>query len=198
MKILKILIIAILFFTASNGFSEDQQKNSALQEIKITLDVVINTASKFPGDSNKEVRRAELRKILEPRFNFEEMSRRSLGTHWNDRTPAEQKEFIDVFSDLLARTYVARIETVKPGMVQFESESIELPKALVKTTVKVDGDVFPIDYKLLNDANGWKVYDVIIENIGLVANYRNEFASIIRREEFSGLMKSLREKLAKK
>jgi phospholipid transport system substrate-binding protein len=173
-------------------------ETSPLNEVKKTLNEVLRVVAEKPGDANKDLRRKELRQVLEPRFDFEEMAKRSLGANWKERTEAEQKDFVSVFSELLARTYVARIENVKPGMVQFENESVELPRAIVKTTVKSEGSTFPIDYRLILKDNQWKVYDVVIENIGLVANYRNEFSGIIRREEFSGLMKSLREKVEKK
>ena len=124
------------------------------------------------------------------------MSRRSLGPNWNDISAEEQSEFTEVFSELLARTYLSKIETVKPGMVKVESESVDPPKAVVKTVVLSKGDSFPIDYKLMVGSNGkWQVYDVVIENIGLVANYRNEFSGIIRKDKFSGLMERLRAKL---
>jgi phospholipid transport system substrate-binding protein len=123
------------------------------------------------------------------------MSRRSLGSNWNEISPEEQKDFTTVFSELLARTYLSKIETVKPGMVKVESEQVEGSKAVVKTVVISQGDTFPIDYKMMNRDNNWRVYDVVIENIGLVANYRNEFSGIIRKDKFSGLMEKLRAKV---
>ena len=122
------------------------------------------------------------------------MSKRSLGPTWNLVTPAEQEEFVKVFSELLAKTYLARIEFIEPNTVKIESEQVTEPKALVKTMIHHKGDIFPLDYKLVNVDKVWRVYDVVIENIGLVANYRNEFAGIIRKEEFSGLMRRLKEK----
>jgi phospholipid transport system substrate-binding protein len=81
-------------------------------------------------------------------------------------------------------------------MVKVESENVEPPKAVVKTIVISKGDTFPIDYKLIQKEGGsWQVYDVVIENIGLVANYRNEFSGIIRKDNFSGLMEKLRAKV---
>jgi phospholipid transport system substrate-binding protein len=123
------------------------------------------------------------------------MAKRSLGPNWNEITPEEQKDFTAVFSELLARTYLSKIETVKPGMVKVESEQIESPRAVVKTTVTSKGDTFPIDYKMSIHDNTWQVYDVVIENIGLVANYRNEFSGVIRKEKFDGLMAKLRKKI---
>lgn len=164
-------------------------------EMSKTIDDIISIASAHPGDTQKTVRREKLRELINPKFNFGEMSKRSLGARWNDLSTSEQQDFTAVFSELLARTYLSKIETVKPGMVKVESEQVELPRAVVKTVVISRGDTFPIDYKLMNSNKNWQVYDVVIENIGLVANYRNEFAGIIRREKFSGLMERLRKKI---
>lgn len=164
-------------------------------EMSKTIDDIIAIATAHPGDDAKAVRRQKLRELINPKFNFAEMSKRSLGANWNELSPNEQAEFTTVFSELLARTYLSKIETVKPGMVRVESEQVESPRAVVKTVVISKGDTFPIDYKLMNANQSWQVYDVVIENIGLVANYRNEFSGIIRKEKFSGLMERLRKKI---
>jgi phospholipid transport system substrate-binding protein len=160
-----------------------------------TIDDIIAIAEAHQGDGQKTVRREKLRTLINPKFNFGEMSKRSLGPNWNEISPDEQKEFTTVFSELLARTYLSKIETVKPGMVKVESEQVEAPRAVVKTTVTSKGDTFPIDYKMSLNNNSWQVYDVVIENIGLVANYRNEFSGVIRKEKFDGLMTKLRKKI---
>lgn len=159
-----------------------------------TINDIIAIVEANPGDSQKGVRREKLRVLINPRFNFNEMSRRALGPSWNEITPEEQVDFTTVFSDLLAKTYLSKIETVKAGMVTVTSETIEMPKALVKTSVVSKGDTFPIDYKMIFQDGRWQVYDVVVENIGLVANYRNEFSGIIRKDKFSGLMNKLRQK----
>lgn len=165
-------------------------------EMQKTIDDIIKVAGQYPDDAQKTVRRQKLRELINPKFNFTEMSRRSLGANWNEITPEEQKDFTHVFSELLARTYLSKIETVKPGMVKIESESINLPKASVKTSVISKGDTFPIEYKMTYEDGRWQVYDVVIENIGLIGNYRNEFSGIIRKEKFEGLMTRLRQKVA--
>lgn len=177
-------------------------QESPRQELKETIDKLVEAVGKYPGDDKTKERRRALREIINPKFDFGEMARRSLGPHWNQASPEEQQEFVQVFSDLLARTYLNRIETIKPGMVKIEEEDSASQaeaasnKTVVRTTVTHKGDTFPINYKLLNESGSWKVYDVVIENIGLVQNYRNEFASIIRREKMSGLLERLREKNA--
>jgi phospholipid transport system substrate-binding protein len=172
-----------------------------IKEVRATLDDVIAAVEQFKGEAHLAERREKLRSVIKPRFDFDEMARRSLGPEWSKRTASEQEEFVSVFSELLASTYLARVETVTSDMVSVDKEKVEMPsvpgdiaKAIVRTTVTNKGDTFPIDYRLQFVKGNWRVYDVIIENIGLVANYRNEFAGIIRREEFSGLMEKLRAK----
>lgn len=169
--------------------------SSPKEEMQVTIDAIIKIVEANPDDSQRDIRRTKLRELINPKFNFAEMAKRSLGQNWNEIKPEEQQDFVTVFSELLARTYLSKIETVKSGMVQIDSENIVDQKAVVKTTVVNKGDKFPIDYKLIFSSGRWQVYDVVIENIGLVANYRNEFAGIIRKESFAGLMERLRKKV---
>ena len=192
---IKIFTALVAALTLSMSSLCQAETSSPKVEIQKTLDSIIATVQANPGDAAKAARREKLREIINPKFDFDEMSRRSLGSNWTEITPAEQKDFTTVFSELLARTYLSKIETVKPGMVKVESEQVEGPKAVVKTVVLSQGDTFPIDYKMMYRDNGWRVYDVVIENIGLVANYRNEFSGIIRKDKFSGLMERLRAKV---
>ena len=188
---------ALIFFLGcfiTPLFANAQNLPSPMEEMKKTIDQIIDVVQKMPGDEHQQARRDKLRELINPKFNFNEMARRSLGPAWNEITPEQQKDFIAVFSNLLARTYLSKIETVKPGMITVDSEDIDAPKAMVKTSVTSKGETFPLDYKLQSADGRWQVYDVIIENIGLVANYRNEFAGIIRKEKFEGLMDRLRKK----
>jgi phospholipid transport system substrate-binding protein len=189
------LLVALVALMLGSAPVRADVGTSPKADMQKTIDQIISIATAYPGDAQQTVRRSKLRELINPKFNFAEMSKRSLGPNWNDITPEEQEEFTKVFSELLARTYLSKIETVKPGMVKVESEQVESPRAIVKTTVVSKGDTFPIDYKLSLHNNTWQVYDVVIENIGLVANYRNEFSGIIRKEKFSGLMDRLHKKV---
>lgn len=199
---LRLLIISAIFCVALSTYGAlsalagtQSGDGSPKEEMRRTIDNIIVIAEAYPGDAARDVRRQKLRALINPKFNFAEMSKRSLGPNWNEISSAERAEFTEVFSELLARTYLSKIETVKAGMVSVESENVEATRAVVKTTVVSKGDTFPIDYKLTLNQHGWQVYDVVIENIGLVANYRNEFAGIIRKDKFSGLMERLRKKI---
>lgn len=176
---------------AASGTTQDLAPK---EKVRITIDEIIKIVEANPGDANQEIRREKLRTLINPLFDFDEMAKRSLGANWKEATPEEQVEFTTVFSDLLARTYLSKIETVKRGMVTVTSEHVEQSNALVKTTVDHKGDSFPLNYKLQNTSGKWRVYDVIIENIGLVANYRNEFAGVVRKDKVSGLIQKLKDK----
>ncbi|MDZ4785806.1 MAG: ABC transporter substrate-binding protein [bacterium] len=184
------LILCLLTFVL-NAVAEE----TPLNLIKDTINKVVEVNKRLSGETNLTERRKELRAIIAPYFDFDEMAKRSLGAHWETVTEIQRKDFIEVFSELLARTYLSRIDKVTTQIVEFQGEKITPPKASVKTTINYKGDSFPIEYKFLQEESAWKVYDVVIENIGLVANYRNEFAGIIRKEKFEGLMEKLKKKL---
>ena len=195
----KALFIALMLTIAQSGFvMAEVTLPSPKVEITSTIDEIVNTVESLPAESQVTQRREQLRTIINPKFDFAKMAQLSLGSHWNEITPDERTEFVTIFSNLLAKTYLSKIETVKRGMVSIETESLdsETKKAIVKTLVTNKGDTFPIDYRLSAESGGWKVYDVVIENIGLVVNYRNEFAGIIRKEKFSGLLQKLKDKSA--
>lgn len=192
-SILSIGILLTLIVSPLVAFAADYPSPKA--EMQETIDRLVKVVEQYSGEKQIDVRRKNMREIIEPKFDFDEMAKRSLGAKWKTITPEQRKEFVNLFSELLAKTYLARIENVEKGMVTIKEEKIKFPKALVKTTVDYKGDLFPIDYKLVSKSGDtWRVYDVVIENIGLVANYRNEFAGIIRKEQFSGLLERLKEK----
>lgn len=164
------------------------------QLVQATVDELVEVVKEYPGENQATERRSSMRTVIEPLFDFEEMAKRSLGPHWKTAEETERAEFVEIFSDLLATTYLNKIEKIGEGTVAVDSEKIRSSNALVRTTVTYKGDEFPLDYKMLKRGNGWRVYDVVIENIGLVKNYRNEFSGIIRREQFSGLLKRLKTK----
>jgi len=192
-RILSVLLLAMPFSLSAEQSSLDP--SSPRYAMTNTIDQLVEIVGENPGEDQRETRHKKMRDVIEPQFDFEEMSRRSLGPRWNDINDKERREFIDLFSELLARTYLGRLDNIEEGMVEISAERVQDIRALVRTHVTYRGETFPIDYRLVQKDSEWKVYDVVIENIGLVANYRNEFAGIIRREQFTGLLQRLREKV---
>jgi phospholipid transport system substrate-binding protein len=180
-----------------------EASSSPLQAIQSGSDrgLRIIKSSLFEGGPSLEQRRDEILTIVEEYFDFNEMAKRSLGRHWKDITPEKQQEFIRLFKQLLFNTYVSRIEaTAKPTTsTRYDGETVEDRFAIVKTRVASDNQPdFQIDYRLLLNGSEWKVYDVVIEGISLVGNYRQQFNSILSKESFESLLKRLKEKVETK
>ena len=141
-------------------------------------------------------RRAAVRKIVDEIFDWEELSKRSLGTHWRERTPAEREEFVRLFADMLERSCLAKIEMYDGEKIGYAGDTIEGDQAIVRTTiVNKHGGEMAVNYKMLRRAGErWKVYDVEIEGVSLVANYRTQFNSLLRRSTYPELVHALRVK----
>jgi len=168
---------------------------SPSQGIKRVIELVQVTVTKEKATLSEEALDAKLRDLIAPLFNFDEMARRCLGNNWKKATEAQQKEFVSLFSDLLGRTYLKRIKrNAESSKITEISDEITDDKAFVKSTVRAEDEDIAIDYRLILQNGEWKIYDVIVENVGLVTNYRSEFPEIIRHEGFEGLLQRLRNK----
>jgi phospholipid transport system substrate-binding protein len=192
---------SVLFFaalTAGLVWADDATAGIPTDQIRATVDRVLAILKdpKLNSTDAKEARRAELRKAIFPRFDFEEMAKRSLGSEWRRRTPAEQKEFVRLFTELLKDSYVESIESYRGDKVIYRGESQDRGYAEVNTAViNKGGEEFAIDYRLNIEGREWKVYDVIIENISIVNNYRSQFSRILGRSTFADLLQKIRGKL---
>jgi phospholipid transport system substrate-binding protein len=147
------------------------------------------------GPEHTAERRAKLRQIVFQCFGFAEMARRALGPHWWQRTPAERQEFVTLFSDLLEDSYLNKIESsTGEQQVQYSKETIDKDGyAEVDTDiVSKHGLHMEVDYRLLQRDGTWQVYDVMIDGVSLVNNYRTQFNNIIIRESYGALVKRLK------
>jgi phospholipid transport system substrate-binding protein len=189
-----LLLCSFLFFiTVSISAYADTPTNLMKQTIDKVIDILKNKELKKPGKTQE--RRTEIRKVVGERFDFEEMARRSLAIHWRKRTPEEKKEFVSLFSDLLERTYIKKIESYTDEKILYTDEKIEGNYAVVKTKIITKRNVeVPIDYRLLDENGNWKVYDVVAEGVSLINNYRNQFNDIIRKDSYEELVKRMKNK----
>jgi phospholipid transport system substrate-binding protein len=138
-------------------------------------------------------RRAAIRSIANEIFDFRELSQRALARHWQARTPAERDEFVQLFADLLERSYIGKIETYSGGeRIQYTGETIDSDQATVRTKIVTkQGTEIPVDYRMHRASDHWLVYDVAIEGVSLVANYRAQFNKIIQTSSFKVLVDKL-------
>ncbi len=148
------------------------------------------------ADKTKE-RRVAIRKIVGEHFDFEEMAKRSLAQYWNQRTPEEKKTFVALYADLLERTYIKRVENYADEKITYGEETNDSVYAAVKTRIVTKKNIdIPIEYKMEKKNGKWVVYDVVIEGVSLVNNYRNQFRRIIMSSSYEELLKKLKDKQA--
>jgi len=146
------------------------------------------------GGKEKE-RREKLKQVINQRFDFTEMAIRSLGPEWRRHTPEEKTEFVKLFTDLLERAYLKQIESYNDQKVRYVNEREDSGYAQVDTKI-VDnkGQEFSVNYRLHNVNGDWKVYDVVIEDISLVNNYRAQFGRVLESSSYQELVRKLKEK----
>ena len=138
-------------------------------------------------------RRLELRRVAAALFDFDEIARRALSRHWAARTAEERTEFTRLFTHLLERTYLGRIEAYSGERIVYLGEAVDGSFATVRSKVITRRRIeTPLDYQLHRRDGRWKVYDVLIDRVSFVATYRSEFARTIQRESYPALVERLR------
>jgi phospholipid transport system substrate-binding protein len=145
-------------------------------------------------EERRAERRAAVRKIAIDIFDVQETARRALGQHWQQRSPQEREEFVQLFADLLERTYINKIDLFGGEKLRFTEEKIDGEHAVVRAKVITkQGTEVPVEARMINRAGGrWQIYDIVIENISLVGNYRSQFDRIIRSSSYGELAKRMR------
>jgi len=140
-------------------------------------------------------RREALRGLAFEVFDFEELAKRCLARHWEARTPAERSESVQLLADLLERSYVGRMDAYSGERVVMLGDTIDGELAVVKTRIVTKQDTeIPVDYRMLQRGDRWRVYDVHIEGVSLVASYRSQFDRILQRASFQQLVNQVKEK----
>ena len=172
-------------------------QGSATDVVKKTVDEVVRIVSdkEMKKPQNEAKRRQALKAAIGKIFDYEEMAKRSLATHWNKRSPAERKEFVQLFATLLERSYAGKIESYNQEKIDYLKEIDDAGYAEVRSRVVTQKrDEYSLDYRLLSTGGRWQVYDVVIEGVSLVSNYRSQFNKIIAGQGYGELVKKLRTK----
>lgn len=174
---------------ARAGAPTDQLRAAVDRVVKILEDPELKKPART------EERRAQVRAVVHEIFNFKELARRTLARHWRERTPAEQEEFTALFADLLERSYLGKIDLYQGEKVRYTDEEVDGDYATVGSVILTkEGLEVPVEYRMLRNGTRWEVYDVVVEGISLVANYRSQFARIIQRSGYAELVEKLRAK----
>jgi phospholipid transport system substrate-binding protein len=164
-------------------------------QLRSRIDRVVGILEDRSLKARPEARRTELRGAATEIFDFTETTRRSLGRHWQAATPAEREELVQLFTALLERSYVGRVEQFTAERVAIAGEAVDGELATVRTRlVSKSGVETAVDYRLHRLGDRWMAYDVSIDGVSLVANYRAQFNTIIRASSAQGLVRRLRAK----
>jgi phospholipid transport system substrate-binding protein len=167
---------------------------SVTDEVKGTVDQVVSIVADadLKKPQNETKRRAALKSTISRIFDYGEMAKRSLGVHWKARSSSEQKEFVALFATLLENSYANKIESYENEKILYEKEIIDGDYAEVKSrVVTAKRDEYSLNYRLLKKGSRWIVYDVVIEGVSLVSNYRSQFNKIIVNQGYGELVKKL-------
>ena len=184
------LVLAVAVSGPAWAGAPTEQLRSQVERVLKTLE-----DPELRKESKTAERRGVVRKLAEGIFDFEETARRSLGRHWGARTPAEREEFVRLFADLLERSYLTKIELYGGEKIQYVGDAVDAGNATVKTKLVAKGGTeIPVDYKMLQKGDRWLVYDVAIEGVSLVSNYRTQFNKIIQTSSYQELVKKLKTK----
>jgi phospholipid transport system substrate-binding protein len=181
--------LAVLPAPLAAGPPTDHLRSRIDQVVKLLDD------PQLKPEARARERRAAVRRIADEIFDFAETAKRSLGRHWQARTPAEREEFVQLFTDLLEKAYFSKIELYNGENISYVGESIEGDTAVVRTRITTrQGTEVPVDYRMLRRGDRWLVYDVMIEGVSLIANYRTQFNKIIQTSSYQELVRKMKAK----
>lgn len=170
------------------------------EKIKETTDKIISIVSDpaLKSEEKKTERKRLIRQAIDERFNWEEMARRTLARHWRKRTEEEKREFTDLYGKLLERTYLEKVEGYSGEKVIYEGDKIDGNYGIVQIKILTQQQTeIPTEYRVKLKGEDWLVYDISIEGVSLVNNYRSQFNSIIMRSSYEDLIKKLKQKIEK-
>jgi phospholipid transport system substrate-binding protein len=185
-----IAAVALVASRAADAGPPTDQLKSTIDRI---LSILQDSALRAPGKA--EERRLKIREAANEVFDWSEIGKRALARHWEGRSPQEREEFSKLFADLLERSYVGKIEGYSGEKITYDKETVDGERAEVRTKlITKAGTQIPIDYQMQKVGDRWRVYDVKIENVSLVGNYRSQFNRIIQQSGYADLIQRLKSK----
>jgi phospholipid transport system substrate-binding protein len=191
--ILVLLVVIIVPIRALAGVPLDTVKSN----VNGVLDVLRDP--KLQGESGKKVKAERIEAAAEKLFDFVELSKRTLGVNWNKFSPDQRREFVQLFKGILKDAYVEKITAYTNEQVNFDKEvSLSEGTVEIQSIVVAKSGEVPIYYRVMKKENNWKVYDVVIEGVSLISNYRTQFREILGNNPPEKLLETLRKKVGKK
>ncbi len=178
------------------GDASAGQPGGPTEAVRSSIDRALKVLAdkELKKDGKATERRERLEAVVAERFSYEEMSRRALGAQWAKLSDKEREEFVGLFKNLLISSYADKVESYSGEPVQYVNERVEKEYGEVRTKVMLGQAEIPLDYRMINRAGDWRVYDVVIDGISLVSNYRGQFSKILKSGTYQDLVEQLRKK----
>ena len=196
--LLVVLLLTVSVFTIATGGSASATEKP-MDQLQVAVDDILKIlqSAELKGPEKKDERHQLVLNIVADMFDFREMARSSLGQSWNTLTPEEKDTFVGLFTTLVEQRYIGKIDSYNNQKVVYKKQLVKGDKAMVYTAI-IDKDLeIPIVYRLEKNKDKWLINDLKIENVSLIVNYRRDFDSIIRKEQFAGLVEKISKQLEK-
>lgn len=195
MKSIQILLVAAVCIL-SGGWTQAANAQGPTEQLRPTLDrlVEILDDESLQGAANKTERRSQIMAEITNGFDFHEMSRRVLGPTWNKISAEQQDYFVIQMTKLLENVYIGKLETYTGQKIEFVEERIKGNRAQVTTLIEDQGAKLPVHYIMKKTGINWMVYDINIEGVSLIRNYMEQFRSILKQNDYEGLIKIIEDK----
>ena len=193
------LLAAAIMLAAYGNTDGSAASNKPMAQLKVSVDEIVDILKReeLQGPEKYDERQRLIWDVALRMFDFREMAKSSLGKNWNSITSEERDQFVKLFSSLVKKRYIGKINDYTDQEIVYTKELIKKNRAMVYSLIIDKGTEIPIIYKLKAKQEKWFVYDMKIENVSLVLNYRRDFDSVIRKEKFAGLLERITEQLAK-
>lgn len=188
-RLLLVLMTGLTLAFATASFAE----NSPTDDIRASVDAIIAILKNEQLD--QAGKRAEIKAVVNKRFDFRAMSQRTLATNWKKTTDEEKNRFVDLFSQLIENSYVGKLDSYTNEKVNYTGEKVDGRKAVVETVIITTTADVPVDYRVYQKDDQWLVYDVTIEGVSLISNYRSSYQTIMKSDGFEGLLAKMQEKI---
>jgi len=188
------LLVTLLLMAGLTGPAHADNPGP-LAQVRTTVDAIL--AILRAPDPSSTSKRGKITQLIAERFDFDLMAQQTLATNWRHATTEERKRFVELFTRLLQATYLGRIEAYTNEKVEYRGEKIRHNQAMVKTVI-IDGNTeIPVNYKLREqkEDGAWRVYDVVIEKVSLIATYRSDYRAIVNKDGITGLLAQIKEKI---
>ncbi|MBI5557859.1 MAG: ABC transporter substrate-binding protein [Deltaproteobacteria bacterium] len=186
-------LVAFTVFSSMPALCESS--GEALEQLRGAVERIVDILRRNEPGEQWVDKKEEIAKIVKSRFDAEELAQRVLARNWRERTAEEKKEFISLFSEILETTYINRLKSYSDEEVVFVKQIVKGNNAVVYSEIIKNQQEIPIDYRLQNNNGNWLIYDISIEGVSLVQNYRQQFDQILNRENYAGLVLKMLEKI---